>query len=78
MNDKDFQQVIRRVENNKSEATATQYVAKLRDFREWLQDRGKAFENADAIDIEDWLGHLDERYTNASSVGKGDAALVAA
>lgn len=78
MNDDDFQQVIRRVENNKSEQTATQYVAKIRDFREWLQDRSRAFEEADAIDVEDWLAHLDERYTNASSVGKGEAALVAA
>lgn len=78
MNDDDFQQVIRRVENNKSEQTATQYVAKIRDFREWIQDRSRAFEEADAIDVEDWLAHLDERYTNASSVGKGEAALVAA
>ncbi|WP_156184181.1 hypothetical protein [Halostagnicola sp. A56] len=38
----------------------------------------KVFEEADAIDIEDWLAELDERYTNASSVGKGDAALVSA
>lgn len=78
MNDDDFQQVIRRVENNKSEQTATQYVAKIRNFREWLQDRSSVFEEADAIDVEDWLAHLDERYTNASSVGKGEAALVAA
>jgi integrase/recombinase XerD len=78
MNDGDFQQVIRRVESNKSEATVTQYVAKVRDFREWLQDRGTAFEEADAIDVENWLAELDEKYTNASSVGKGEAALVAA
>jgi len=78
MNDDDFQQVIRRVENNKSDRTARQYLAKIRDFREWLQDRSRAFEEADAIDVEDWLAHLDERYTNASSVGKGEAALVAA
>ncbi|WP_302081671.1 tyrosine-type recombinase/integrase [Salinibaculum rarum] len=78
MNDDDFQHVIRRVENNKSEQTAMQYVAKIRDFREWLQDRGSAFEEADVINVENWLAHLDERYTNASSVGKGEAALVAA
>lgn len=78
MNDDDFQQVIRRVENNKSEQTATQYIAKIRDFREWLQDRDTAFEKADAINIEDWLAHLDSKYTNASSVGKGEAGLVAA
>jgi len=78
MNDDEFEQLIRRVESNKSEATATQYVPKIRDFREWLQSRGTVFEEADAIDIEDWLARLDEKYTNASSVGKGDAALVAA
>jgi len=78
MNDDDFQQVIRRVENNKSEQTAVQYIAKIRDFREWLQGRDTDFEEADAIDIEDWLAHLDERYSNASSVGKGEASLIAA
>ena len=78
MNDSDFQQVIRQVKNNKSEATATQYVPKIRDFREWVKDREKSFEEADFVDVDEWLAHLDEKYTNASSVGKGDAALVAA
>lgn len=78
MNDNNFQQVISRVENNKSDPTAVQYVTKIRDFREWLQNRGTDFKKADAIDIEDWLAHLDDRYTNASSVGKGEAALIAA
>jgi integrase/recombinase XerD len=35
-------------------------------------------EEADAITVEDWLAELDEYYTNASSVGKASAALVAA
>lgn len=76
MNDEDFEKVLARVGKNKSEATAEQYLPKIRDFREWLD--GKPFEEADAIDVEDWLGELDEKYTNASSVGKGSAALVAA
>jgi len=78
MNDNDFQQVIRRVENNKSDQTAVQYIAKIRDFREWLQEQGTVLEEADAIDIENWLAELDEKYTNASSVGKGEAGLVTA
>lgn len=76
MNDDDFQQVLSRVENNKSKATAEQYVPKIREFREWLD--GHDFEEADAIDVENWLAELDDRYNNASSVGKGDAALIAA
>lgn len=76
MNDDDFQQVITRVERNKADSTASQYVSKIRDFREWLD--AKAFEEADAIDVEDWLADLDKKYSNASSVGKGSAALVAA
>jgi len=90
MNDDEFRQVLRRVEQNKSEATARQYVAKIRRFRKWLnyghptpeydeyERPPKVFEEADSLDIDDWLEDLDERYTNASSVGKGDAALVAA
>lgn len=90
MKDHEFRQVVSRVENNKSEATAAQYVPKIREFRKWLnygeptpQYEGyvrppKAFEEADAIDVEDWLAELDERYANASSVGKAEASLVAA
>lgn len=78
MNDDDFQQVLSRVERNKADSTASQYVSKIRKFREWLQEQGKDFEEADAIDVEDWLAELDEFYSNASSVGKGSAALVAA
>lgn len=76
MNDDEFQQVIERVRRNKSESTGQQYISKIRDFREWLD--GKNFEDADAIDVEDWLADLDEKYSNASSVGKGSAALVSA
>ena len=78
MNDEDFQQVISRVERNKGDSTATQYLSKINTFRDWIQNQGKAFEEADAIDVEDWLADLDEYYSNASSVGKGSAALVAA
>ncbi|WP_254272425.1 tyrosine-type recombinase/integrase [Haloarcula marina] len=90
MRDTDFRQVLSRVENNKSEATATQYVPKIREFRQWLNygeptpeydgyiREPKVLEEADTIDVEDWLAELDERYTNASSVGKAEASLVAA
>jgi integrase/recombinase XerD len=76
MNDDDFQQVLDGIHWNKSESTASQYVRKVRDFREWLD--GKAFEEADYLNVGNWLAELDERYSNASSVGKGSAALVAA
>ena len=36
MNDADFRQVCSRVRNNKSEATANQYIPKIREFRQWL------------------------------------------
>lgn len=75
MDDKDFQTVLERVERNKSRATAQVYLGKVRDFRAWLS---KDFEEADAIDVEDWLAKLDEEYANASTVGQGRAALVAA
>lgn len=78
MNDDDFQQVLSRVEMNKADSTASQYVSKIRKFREWLQEQGKDFEEADVVDVEDWLAELDEFYSNASSVGKASAALVAA
>lgn len=78
MNDEDFQQVLCRVERNKSDSTGSQYVSKIRKFRGWIQEQGKDFEEADAIDVEDWLAELDEYYSNASSVGKASAALVAA
>ncbi|AGN01144.1 site-specific recombinase xerd [Salinarchaeum sp. Harcht-Bsk1] len=89
MNDAEFNRVIKRVKNSKTEATANQYVPKIREFRTWLtegekDDEGnvlreqKPFEEADVIDVEDWLGEQDEKYSNASSVGKADAALVAA
>jgi len=78
MNDDDFQQVLSRVERNKSDSTASQYISKIRKFRDWIQEQGKDFEGADAIDVEDWLAKLDEYYSNASSVGKASAALVAA
>jgi integrase/recombinase XerD len=78
MNDDEFQQVLSRVERNKSDSTASQYVSKIRKFRDWIQEQGKEFEGADAIDVEDWLAELDEYYSNASSVGKASASLVAA
>lgn len=78
MNDEEFQQVLSRVERNKSDSTASQYVSKIRKFRDWIQEQGKDFEQADAIDIEDWLAELDDYYSNSSSVGKASAALVAA
>lgn len=78
MNADDFQQVLSRVKRNKSDSTASQYLSKIRKFRDWIQEQDKDFEEADAIDVEDWLAELDEYYSNASSVGKGSAALVAA
>ena len=78
MNDDEFQQVLSRVERNKADSTATQYLSKIKAFRDWMQEQGKSFEEADAIDVEDWLAELDEYYSNASSVGKGSAGLVAA
>jgi integrase/recombinase XerD len=78
MFDEDFQQVLSRVERNKSDSTASQYVSKIRKFRGWIQEQEKDIEEADAIDVEDWLAELDEFYSNASSVGKASAALVAA
>lgn len=90
MNDSDFQQVIRRVENNKSEQTAAQYVSKIQQFRRWLNygeptreydeyvREPKGFEEADFVDVENWLAELDERYNNANSVGKAEASLVVA
>jgi len=78
MDDDDFQQVLSRVERNKADSTATQYLSKIKAFRDWIREQGKEFEEADAIDVEDWLADLDEYYSNASSVGKGSAALVAA
>lgn len=76
MEDDDFQQILERIKQHKAESTASQYVSKIKDFREWLE--GKDFEEADAIDVEDWLAELDKIYSNCSSVGKGSAALVAA
>lgn len=78
MNDNEFQQIISRVEMNKSDSTAAQYVSKIKKFRDWIREQGKEFEEADALDIEDWLAELDEFYSNSSSVGKASAALVAA
>ena len=80
MKDEDFQEVLDRVEKDKSEATASQYLTKIEDFRGWLQesDDKPSFEDVDMFDVEDWLELLDERYNNASSVGKGSSALVAA
>ena len=75
MNDNDFQQILRRVQKSKSEATAGQYIPKIRDFRGWLD---RPFEEADVFDVEDWLEELDDKYNNSSSVGKGEAALIAA
>lgn len=75
MNDDDFEQLLSRVGRDKSDSTRTQYVSKVRDFREWLD--GKALEEVHAVDVEDWLDHLENKYSNASSVGKGSAALVA-
>jgi len=77
MHDDEFQQVLSRVKRNKSDSTASQYVSKIKKFRAWIQDQGKNFEEAHAIDVEDWLAELDEYYSNASSVGKASAALVA-
>jgi len=34
MNDADFRQVCSRVRNNKSEATANQYILKIQEFRQ--------------------------------------------
>jgi integrase/recombinase XerD len=78
MNDDEFQQVLSRVERNKSDSTASQYTSKIRKFRDWIQEQGKEFEEADSINVENWLDELDEYYSNASSVGKASAALVAA
>jgi integrase/recombinase XerD len=78
MEDDEFEQVLSRVARNKSDSTASQYCSKARKFRDWTQEQGKEFEEADAIDVEDWLAELDEYYANSSSVGKGSAALVAA
>jgi integrase/recombinase XerD len=78
MEDKDFEQVVAQVERNKSDSTASQYVSKIRKFRDWIREQGKEIEEADVIDIEDWLAELDEFYSNSSSVGKASAALVAA
>lgn len=90
MKNSDFEKVIRRVRNNKSAQTANQYLPKIRRFRKWLNygeptpeydayiREPKSFEEADAIDIEDWLAELDDTYNNASSVGKADAGLLAA
>lgn len=78
MNDDEFQQVLSRVERNKSDSTASQYVSKIQKFRDWIQEQGKDFEEADAIDVEDWLAELDDHYSNSSSVGKASASLVAA
>jgi len=78
MHDDDFQQVLSRVKRNKSDSTANQYVSKIKKFRAWIQEQGKEFDSADAIDVEDWLAELHEYYSNASSVGKASAALVAA
>lgn len=78
MDDEAFEQVVARVERNKSDSTASQYVSKIHKFRDWLHQQEKEFEEADAIDIEDWLAELDEFYSNSSSVGKASAALVAA
>lgn len=73
----EFEQVISRVRTQKSEATAKEYVPRIREFREWLPE-GVAFEEVDVIHIEDWLATLDETYANASSVGKGESGLSAA
>lgn len=79
MHDDDFQQVLSRVEMNKADSTASQYVSKIKKFRAWLQqEEGRSFEEADPIAVENWLADLDEYYNNASSVGKASAALVAA
>ena len=90
MNDSDFRHVLNRVRKDKTEPTANQYIPKIEDFRDWLNygeptpeydgyiREPRAFEEADAIDVEDWLAELDEWYNNSSSVGVADAALVAA
>lgn len=78
MNNEEFQQVLSRVERNKSDSTASQYSSKIKKFRNWIRGKDKDFEDADAIDIEDWLAELDDYYSNSSSVGKASAALVAA
>lgn len=36
MEDGAFEQVITRVERNKSDSTASQYVSKIRKFRDWI------------------------------------------
>ena len=41
MEDKDFEQLVARVEQNKSDSTASQYVSKILKFRDWIQEQGK-------------------------------------
>jgi integrase/recombinase XerD len=90
MRDTEFRRILKRVRSDKTEATADQYIPQIEKFRQCLNyghpipsydayiREPKSFEQADAIDIEDWLSELDEYYNNSSSVGKAKCALVAA